>query len=217
MVPSSPGLRMWLPCPMCGMLSMGTSPLSILIMLNSLGNLISTERCFGDGMSFRRFQASYLTSPNSSITNGTDPDNREHVKSYTKHDRETFFARLQLYRRWLLSSIFAATDSDHHPIHSGNLVIYPVDTCGPVYRDNLSGDKVMCHGIDAMNISPITGGAEVSVVVGDTPYESRVSGNEERMPFAVSVIGQPGEFHPTSIHSPIHPHDVARRGCTLQH
>lgn len=141
------------------------------------------------------------------------------MKSYTKHDRETLFARLQLYKRWLLSSIFAATDSgsqddtttEHQPSHSGNLIIYPVDTCGPVYRDNLSGDKVMCHGIDAMNISPITGGAEVSVVVGDTPYESRVSGNEERMPFAVSVIGQPGEFHPTPVHSPVHPHDVARR------
>lgn len=52
--------------------------------------------------------------------------------------------------------------------------------------------KTIFGGFDNLTLSPITGTPEVTVIAGEIPYTSRISGREEHHPYGVSIIGRPG-------------------------
>ncbi|KAI4687482.1 uncharacterized protein J4E88_003071 [Alternaria novae-zelandiae] len=107
------------------------------------------------------------------------------AKSVTKEENEDAVARLDTYRDWLLSKVFRADRYD-------TLMVLPVSEVAPNYRDRKTEPPSKQNAFDALYISPTIAAPEIVVPIAEFPYASRVSGREEKLPIAISVVGNPG-------------------------
>jgi len=107
------------------------------------------------------------------------------AKTVTREENEDAVARLDTYRDWLLSEVFQADRYD-------TLMILPVSEVATNYRDRKTEPPSKQNAFDALYISPTIEAPEIVVPIAEFLYESRVSEREEKLPIAISVVGNPG-------------------------
>ncbi|KAJ5093003.1 amidase [Penicillium angulare] len=111
----------------------------------------------------------------------------EASKDISIEERDEYWRRSEIYRHWLLEKIFKAQSED-----SISVMVFPIEIGRPNYRDGDIPPMSILSGFDSLNMSPMMRGPEVTALVGQIPFLSKVTGREEPLPIAVSVIGTPG-------------------------
>ncbi|KAI0110841.1 amidase [Nemania sp. FL0031] len=108
-------------------------------------------------------------------------------KSVTKEWRQECLRRCEVYRSWLLNSVFESTSQDKLTI-----MVLPIEVGKPNYRDSPEPGYQLLNGYASLNLSPIMRAPEVTAIVGETEFMSEVTGKPAPYPIAASVLGPPG-------------------------
>lgn len=91
--------------------------------------------------------------------------------------------KLEVYKAWLLSNIFK---------NKRTLMVLPISPVEPHYRDERTESPSNQTATDELFLSPILGSPDIVIPIGEIPYQSRVTGNQEILPVAINVVGAPG-------------------------
>ena len=92
--------------------------------------------------------------------------------------------RLELYREWFSKTIL-------RPDTHRTLIIIPIENMSPRYRDEAVSNFVPV-GVPMLFLSPILKAPELTIPIGETEYNSKVSGRIEKLPVGISVMAPPG-------------------------
>lgn len=103
----------------------------------------------------------------------------------TPQQHEEGLKRLEVYRKWLLDTLFLSRGNK-------TLVVLPISPVEPHYRDERSESPQYQSATDELFLSPILKAPDVVVPIGEVPYESRISGRREWLPVGVNLVGAPG-------------------------
>ncbi|KAF2110704.1 major facilitator superfamily domain-containing protein [Lophiotrema nucula] len=118
------------------------------------------------------------------------------ARTVTKEQNEQAVQRLKVYRKWLLGSVF---ESDTHDTY----MILPISNVEPNYKDRKIEPPGKQYAYDSLYISPTIQAPEIVVPIGECTYDSRVSQREEKLPIAVSVVGNPDSTIVATLSAPI--------------
>ena len=103
----------------------------------------------------------------------------------TQSARDIAVARLEVYRNWLLNTILKASTAD-------SIVLIPIENISQRYRDEAISD--FCPvGVPMLFLSPILGGPELSIPIGQVPFFSKITGKSEALPVSISLLAAPGQ------------------------
>ncbi|KAL7917263.1 amidase signature enzyme [Trichoderma austrokoningii] len=107
-------------------------------------------------------------------------------KTITQKERDEGFERINTYREWFRQTVRTNDNADA-------IVIIPIESTGPRYRDEFPEfQRPPQDGINALALGPVTQSPVLAIPIAEIPYQSRVSGREEKLPFAVALMGTPG-------------------------
>ncbi|RSL54933.1 hypothetical protein CEP54_009624 [Fusarium duplospermum] len=107
-------------------------------------------------------------------------------KTISKEERDEGFRNIDTYKKWFHQTILTGK-------HSNALTILPLETMTPRYRDQPPTFKRPPQdGIHALAIAPVLQSPVLAIPIAQIPYHSRITGKQERMPFAVAIMGTPG-------------------------
>ncbi|KAF2753095.1 amidase [Pseudovirgaria hyperparasitica] len=109
------------------------------------------------------------------------------AKSITLEERNFYWRRSEIYRKWLLEEVFKASDTS-----TITIMIFPIEVGQPSYRDAPLPPYYVLSGYASLCMSPILRAPEFTTLLGDIPFDSVVTQREERLPIGASVIGAPG-------------------------
>ncbi|KAF2108478.1 amidase signature domain-containing protein [Lophiotrema nucula] len=93
--------------------------------------------------------------------------------------------RLEVYKKWFMEAIMK-------PEERTTLILIPIEEISPRYRDDATS-RFNPVGVPNLFLSPILGAPELTIPIGEYPFESKCSGNIEKLPIAISMIAAPGE------------------------
>ncbi|KAI0485871.1 amidase [Xylaria cf. heliscus] len=109
-------------------------------------------------------------------------------KSISKEERDECWRRLEVYRLWLLDSVFKSGSEEGITI-----MVLPIEVGQPNYRDTKAPPPYsLLNGYASLNLSPIMKAPEITAIVGQTTFMSEVTKKPEPYPIAASVLGPPG-------------------------
>jgi Asp-tRNA(Asn)/Glu-tRNA(Gln) amidotransferase A subunit family amidase len=91
--------------------------------------------------------------------------------------------KLEIYRTWLLGHIFKEKKT---------LMVLPISPVEPHYRDERTESPSYQTATDELFLSPILHSPDIVIPIGEIPYQSRITGNQEQLPVAINVVGTPG-------------------------
>ncbi|KAH7092427.1 amidase signature domain-containing protein [Paraphoma chrysanthemicola] len=104
----------------------------------------------------------------------------------SKEQRDDAMDRVSVFRDWFIKHIM-------QPEQKRTIVILPIETLEPRYRDTAPDlPYEPPKGLSVLYFSPALGAPEIVVPAGQIPYKSRITGQEEFLPVAVSLLGAPG-------------------------
>ncbi|KAK4222507.1 amidase signature domain-containing protein [Podospora fimiseda] len=103
----------------------------------------------------------------------------------TTEERNEAVKRLKVYRKWFTEHVLQEGKRD-------TIVLIPIEEISPRYRDEPPSKHFNPVGVPMLFISPILGAPELTVPIGHSPFISKVSRNEEKLPIAISLLGSPG-------------------------
>ncbi|KAL6895047.1 amidase signature domain-containing protein [Trichoderma evansii] len=107
-------------------------------------------------------------------------------KNITKEQRDEGFERINTYSKWFQQKVRTNNNTDA-------IVILPIETAEPRYRDEFPKfQRPPQGGINALALGPVTKSPVLAIPITEIPYHSRVSNREEKLPFAVALMGTPG-------------------------
>ncbi|KAH8780104.1 amidase signature domain-containing protein [Diaporthe sp. PMI_573] len=102
-----------------------------------------------------------------------------------RYERDVAVDKLETYKEWFLDVAMKRGKRD-------TLVLIPIENISPRYRD----DPPLAHfnpvGVPNLFLSPILGAPELTIPIGTTPYDSKVTGQTEKLPIGISILGEPG-------------------------
>lgn len=93
--------------------------------------------------------------------------------------------RMEVYSKWLLDNIV-------HVDGKEALIVLPVATVAPNYRDEPSPSPVNQSALDQLFLSPILRAPDISIPIGEVSYHSKITNEKEYLPVLVNVVGAPG-------------------------
>ncbi|KAF2676242.1 amidase signature enzyme [Lentithecium fluviatile CBS 122367] len=94
--------------------------------------------------------------------------------------------RILKFKEWFLREYIKADEEDF-------IIILPISDVKPNYRDVYPGKpNAAGTGLRTTYLSPYLGAPEIAIPIGHLQYASRISGNTESLPVAVSLLGPPG-------------------------
>ena len=105
--------------------------------------------------------------------------------SVSSDDHREATARMNIYKVWLHDLLFSSRKSTA-------LVVLPISTIEPNYRDTTSPSPEEQSALDELFLPPILGAPDIAVPIGEVTYDSRISNQEEYLPVVVDVVGAPG-------------------------
>ncbi|KAI8940908.1 hypothetical protein NX059_002166 [Plenodomus lindquistii] len=108
------------------------------------------------------------------------------ASTITATAHEEAMCRLEVYAMWFTSAIL-------RPSMQNTLIILPIEEIAPRYRDELPASRFNPVGVPNLFLAPILKAPELTIPIGEFEYESRVSGNVEKLPVGVSIMGAFGE------------------------
>ncbi|KAM0455117.1 hypothetical protein ACHAPV_008008 [Trichoderma viride] len=118
-------------------------------------------------------------------------------KEISEEQRNEGFKRINTYREWFQQTIRSNNNTNA-------IVMMPIEDAKPRYRDEFPEFKRPPQaGINALALGPVTKSPVLAIPIAEIPYLSRVSGREEKLPFAVALMGTPGsdlQLIDTAIH-----------------
>ncbi|KAF4992471.1 hypothetical protein FGRMN_7142 [Fusarium graminum] len=101
-------------------------------------------------------------------------------------ERDIGFGKIDIYRKWFMDHILTGK-------HANALVILPLESMAPRYRDEMPTFKRPPQdGINSLALAPVLHSPVLNVPIGEMPYDSRVTGRQEYLPFSVAVMGVQG-------------------------
>ncbi|KAF2827441.1 amidase signature enzyme [Ophiobolus disseminans] len=104
------------------------------------------------------------------------------AENMTQDERDDGYARIAIYKKWFGSTILANDASDA-------LIVIPQENIIPRYRDeNPCFRRPPQDGICAMALAAVLNAPALTVPIGQIPYQSRVSRNEEYLPLTVTLF-----------------------------
>jgi len=90
-----------------------------------------------------------------------------------------------VYKDWFIRNIL-------RPDQTRTIVVLPIEELEPRYRDVPPDQPVETpKGISVLYLSPTLGAPEIVVPAGQIPFNSRITGQQEYLPMAVSLLGAP--------------------------
>ncbi|KAI1425310.1 amidase signature domain-containing protein [Xylaria sp. FL1777] len=109
-----------------------------------------------------------------------------YAKSISQEKRDRDFAKIEVFRQWLTQTVFTGKCSNA-------LVIMPLESMAPRYRDELpTFRRPPQDGIDALALGPVMNAPVLTVPIAELPYHSRITDQEEMLPFALAVMSPAG-------------------------
>ncbi|KAG6366059.1 hypothetical protein INS49_000235 [Diaporthe citri] len=102
----------------------------------------------------------------------------------TRAERDVAVKKLDIYKDWFLDVVMQRGKRD-------TLVLIPIENIAPRYRDYPPLPPFNPVGVPNLFLSPILGAPELTIPIGTTPYDSKVTGRVENLPVAISIIGEP--------------------------
>jgi Asp-tRNA(Asn)/Glu-tRNA(Gln) amidotransferase A subunit family amidase len=102
----------------------------------------------------------------------------------TRGERDEAVRRLAVFKAWFADEVMQEG-------RQMTLVVLPIENMSPRHRDQAT-TSFNPVGVPMLFLSPIIGGPELVVPAGHVPYVSRVSGNQEYLPVAVSLLSTTG-------------------------
>ena len=109
----------------------------------------------------------------------------ERSAEITRDERDEAVARLEVYRDWFSQEVMQA---DTHL----TVVIIPIENISPRYRDDATS-RFWPTGVPMLFLSPILGGPELTVPIGQVPFDSKVTHEREYLPVGISLLAMPGQ------------------------
>ncbi|UKZ82671.1 hypothetical protein TrVFT333_010465 [Trichoderma virens FT-333] len=107
-------------------------------------------------------------------------------KNITPNVRDEGFQRIDIYRRWFLQHVWTGD-------HTNAITVMPPESAVPRYRDDVPDfQRPPQDGINALSLGPVMKSPVLAVPIAEIPYHSRVSNQQEQLPFAVALMGTPG-------------------------
>ena len=115
----------------------------------------------------------------------------EYGLNVTKSEYDEAVQEFKTFKTWLLNILFAP-----HSDEIG-ILLYPQSWGLPFYRDESStkSSGIFWEGFSSYSISYVSGCPDITVPVGQVPYQSRITGQEELLPVSLSFLSQPGNDH----------------------
>lgn len=108
----------------------------------------------------------------------------ERSAAITSDERDEAVARLEVYRNWFSQEVMRA--NTHLTI-----VVIPIEEIAPRYRDDATSD-FWPTGVPMLFLSPVLGGPELTVPIGEVPFDSKVTREREYLPVGISLLAMPG-------------------------
>ncbi|KAM6478094.1 amidase signature domain-containing protein [Trichoderma sp. SZMC 28011] len=110
-----------------------------------------------------------------------------HVGKHTSlGERDEGFRRIEVYRQWFQQTILTGD-------HTNAIIVMPLEDAAPRYRDDVPDfRRPPQDGINALALGPVMKSPVLAVPIAEIPYHSRISDREEKLPFAVALMGAPG-------------------------
>ncbi|KAL4939101.1 amidase signature domain-containing protein [Aspergillus oleicola] len=119
----------------------------------------------------------------------TSPPNQRLWKigaTVTRETRDAGFKDIDTYAGWFKDTILKDDLSNA-------LVVMPLESICERYRDEVPLFKRPPQdGINTLALAPVLKAPALTVPIGEISFNSRISGNEEKLPFAVAVMSPPG-------------------------
>ena len=137
-----------------------------------------------------------LTSAHQCVGNGTAEEitcehlpqligiSRSISRDITQTDRDEAVRRLSVYKAWFADKIMEVG-------RKRTITVLPIENISPRYRDEAIS-RFNPVGVPMLFLSPILGGPECTVPVGQVTYKSRVSNRQELLPVGLSLLSAPG-------------------------
>ncbi|CAH0027363.1 unnamed protein product [Clonostachys rhizophaga] len=101
----------------------------------------------------------------------------------TAEEYQEIMNRLDVFKNWFINQYLA----------EGAVVALHIDKIQPRYRDQYPGNNnPETPGLRAPHLAAILGSPELAVPISEIPYQSRITGREEKLPMVVSLMGAPG-------------------------
>ncbi|KAK3392428.1 hypothetical protein B0T20DRAFT_488133 [Sordaria brevicollis] len=108
------------------------------------------------------------------------------AKGITREERDLGFHKMEVYRQWFTNTIFTGK-------HSNALVMMPLEAMGPRYRDEVpTFRRPPQDGINALGLGPVMKSPVLAVPIDEISYKSRVSNQEEKLPFVIALMARQG-------------------------
>ena len=117
-----------------------------------------------------------------------------------KSQKDRAWQRYEVYKDWFIENIIRPDDTR-------TIIVLPIEELEPRYRDIPPAQPVEApKGISVLYLSPTLGAPEIVVPgkhinqsrefslispAGQIPYSSRITGQKEYLPMAVSLLGAP--------------------------
>lgn len=92
------------------------------------------------------------------------------------------------FSKWIQDSILPFSESKC----SESILIYVPRVPSPKYRDNYLSGPALPSAFSTSRISVLAGVPDIVVPIGETPYQSRVTGEKEFLPIAVDIVAGKG-------------------------
>ncbi|MCJ1251052.1 hypothetical protein MMC30_008283 [Trapelia coarctata] len=104
------------------------------------------------------------------------------AQTISKEIRDSGFKRMEVYQKWFEDTILAATD--------GNvLIVMPLESLTPRYRDEVPSFERPPPGINTLALAAVLNAPAVTSPIAEIPFHSRITEREEKLPFAVAIMG----------------------------
>lgn len=109
----------------------------------------------------------------------------------TRGEYDTAVEEMKVFDEFMLEDVMST--------QSRPLLVLPVGLDSTSYRDQYfgsaeeSGSQVQGYGFSSLVFPPLVGMPTFVIPIGQYPYRSRVSGQEEFLPMCVTITGSKGE------------------------
>jgi Asp-tRNA(Asn)/Glu-tRNA(Gln) amidotransferase A subunit family amidase len=117
----------------------------------------------------------------------------EYGVTVTKIEYDEAVQQFKTFKRWLLNVLFTPHSDEIE------ILLYPQSWGLPFYRDEskptpkvIQPSDIFWEGFSSYSISYVSGCPDITVPVGQVPYQSRITGQEEWLPVSLSFLSQPG-------------------------
>jgi Asp-tRNA(Asn)/Glu-tRNA(Gln) amidotransferase A subunit family amidase len=115
-------------------------------------------------------------------------------KNTTTTAYQTAIDKFHKYATWIREVVFNYAEKSSNP-YEIPILVYPQTWGCPDYRDSgrpVDPKNLFWSGFSVYSMAYVGGGPDITIPVGEVPFQSKVTEREERLPVSLSVLSRPG-------------------------